>query len=228
MDIFIYDNKSVEFIKLPVTPETITIESPQKIETFDAIGQGELKIIGIKGTRKLILSSFFPVKEYPFLKDRTYKGMQYVEKIERWRDLRVPLIILIPDMLQTFFVVIETASYSIQDGSGDIYYEISIEEYKTPILRKISQNQSITTVEQNQGKTEPSPNVDYLQNAYGEITANSGLNLRSGAGTNYSIVTALPKGEKLKLLKLEDGGKWWNVQYNGQSVYVSADYIRRV
>lgn len=228
MDIFLWDNKQIDILKLPVVPESIEVQSPQKIETFEALGQGELKIIGIKGTLKLTLESFFPVKDYPFLRDRSMKGMEYVEKIERWRDTRTPLIILIDDMKLTFFCVIENASYSIQDGSGDVYYKLDIEQYKTPMIKKLETQTKITTSEQNQGKPQPSNEVDYLENAYGIVTAESGLNVRSGNGIGYDKIGVLSYNEKIRLYRLEEDGKWWHIYYNNGSGHVSADYVRRI
>lgn len=70
----------------------------------------------------------------------------------------------------------------------------------------------------------------------GTVTA-SALNVRSGAGTNYAVVTSggtkvvLLKGTKVTILstKTVDKTKWYKIKvtYNGKTVtgYVSADYV---
>ncbi|MEW8956511.1 SH3 domain-containing protein, partial [Clostridium sp.] len=57
----------------------------------------------------------------------------------------------------------------------------------------------------------------------GIVNAKSGLNIRSGAGTNYSILGAIPNGATVNLSSKE--GNWWKVSYNDLNGYVSGDYI---
>ncbi|SHL70489.1 SH3 domain-containing protein, partial [Shouchella rhizosphaerae] len=49
------------------------------------------------------------------------------------------------------------------------------------------------------------------------------LNLRSGAGTNHSIITTLAKGQKVELLKKQGG--WYQVKAGNRTGWVSADYL---
>lgn len=140
MDIYIYTNDREEIIKFPVIPNEITISSPQKNETFETINMGELKIIGLKGLKTFSLNSFFPSKDYPFLKDRTYKGFEYVDIIEQWREkdyfteypLKFPLrITIIGDNMDISMpIAIDTFEYGIKDASNDVWYTLGISEYK--------------------------------------------------------------------------------------------------
>ena len=65
-------------------------------------------------------------------------------------------------------------------------------------------------------------------NAYdvkgGEIKVGSSLNLRSEANTSASVVTQIPNTHRVAVLDAIEG--WYKVAYNGQSGYVSADYLR--
>lgn len=221
MEIFMYDVKKQESIQIPVIPQSIEVQSPQKIESFETLGQGDLKLIGVKGNRTLTLSSFFPVNDYPFAKITNMKGMQYVEKIESWRAQRNPLNILITNLNINFKCVVDSFSYSIQDGSGDIYYNINIEEFKTPVFKKITPDKKKIT-------TSPSKTVTPLASTYGIVTAKDGLNVRSGNGTNYPIIGTLAYNQKVKLFRLEDSGKWWHIYYGNHGGRVSSEWIRRV
>lgn len=49
------------------------------------------------------------------------------------------------------------------------------------------------------------------------------LNLRSGAGTGYRILTSIPEGAKISVLGTSGG--WVRTSYGGQTGYVSADYL---
>lgn len=57
-----------------------------------------------------------------------------------------------------------------------------------------------------------------------KINADGGLNIRSKPSTDGEIVAVAENGSKLPLLieKASDG--WYEVEYNGESAYVSAEY----
>ncbi|WP_156321299.1 SH3 domain-containing protein, partial [Bacillus sp. JCM 19041] len=57
----------------------------------------------------------------------------------------------------------------------------------------------------------------------GSATTTARLNLRTGAGTNHRIVTTLPVGQKLELLKKD--GNWYQVKAGSRTGWVSADFI---
>ena len=222
MDIFLYDNSLKNFIKLPVVPLDLEVSSPQEVETFRSIGQGELKIIGDKGSRSFSLETFFPVHDYPFLKDRTYKGMQYVDIIEKWRESKLPLTVIVSSLNINFQCAIEDFEYGVQDGSGDIYYTLDLVESKPPNIKKVSPNKS--TVPPKKGQTTPPKKAEYLENAYGVVNVKTTLNVRSGAGMNYKRIGSLKS--KAKVYRLN--GSWWQIQYGKGMGYVSSKYIRRV
>jgi uncharacterized protein YgiM (DUF1202 family) len=49
------------------------------------------------------------------------------------------------------------------------------------------------------------------------------VNLRSGAGTSYSVVTVVPKGKTISLSS-NSNYNWAKVSYNSQTGYISSDY----
>ena len=213
MDIFLYGSTGGNII-FPVIPQKIEVQSPQKIETFESLGQGDLKIIGLKGNRTFALESFFPVNDYPFLKDRTYKGMEYVDIIERWRSTKQPLTVAISDLKINFKCVIENFNYAIQDGSGDIYYKLDIEEYKTPLIIKTS-TKIVTTVP-----------VKFSNNAYGIVINKKGASVMSGPGLNYTKVGALTYGTKIKVWRVE--GEWLHIYFGKQAGHIKTNLVKRV
>ena len=54
------------------------------------------------------------------------------------------------------------------------------------------------------------------------VTATS-LNVRSGAGTSYSILGSLSKGTKVEVISTTNG--WSKINYNGSTGYVSSQYL---
>ena len=57
----------------------------------------------------------------------------------------------------------------------------------------------------------------------GTVTATAGLNVRSGAGTGYSVLTAVPYNGQVYILG--GSGTWWQVNYGGTTGYCSSEYL---
>ncbi|WP_053955097.1 hypothetical protein [Inediibacterium massiliense] len=133
MDIFLSINNREQVIRLPVLPKEFKIQSGMKNETFDTINQGEIKLIGMDSLKSISIQSFFPNKDYPFLRDRQYKGWEYIKILEEWKSRRVPIRLVITDAsneLVNMPCTIESFEYGQQDGTGDIYYTLTLNEFK--------------------------------------------------------------------------------------------------
>ena len=52
------------------------------------------------------------------------------------------------------------------------------------------------------------------------------VNFRTGAGTNYGIISTLPAGTHVVVSSQSSGG-WATVVYNGTVGYISSDYLKR-
>ncbi|MBS4202189.1 SH3 domain-containing protein [Bacillus sp. FJAT-49732] len=52
------------------------------------------------------------------------------------------------------------------------------------------------------------------------------LNMRTGAGTTYKVVTVIPKGKQVTLLSKH--GTWYKVTYSGKTGFVSSAYLKQV
>lgn len=55
------------------------------------------------------------------------------------------------------------------------------------------------------------------------VTAKSGLNVRSGPGTNYSKIGALAYGTQIEVAGISNG--WATITYSGKTAYVSSKYL---
>ena len=64
--------------------------------------------------------------------------------------------------------------------------------------------------------------ADYIHNTYGRVTA-SALNIRSGAGTNYSDIGDLKKNTNVRLLRESNG--WYMILSGTKCGWVSGQYI---
>jgi len=129
MDIFLSINNREQVLKLPVVPEVFEISKPHKNEVFETVNQGDLKLIGLAGLKSIAFNSFFPVRNYPFLRDKTYKGFEYVYILDTWRARRLPIRIIITETPINMPCVIDDFSYRI-GPSGDLYYSIVLGEFR--------------------------------------------------------------------------------------------------
>ncbi len=59
-----------------------------------------------------------------------------------------------------------------------------------------------------------------------KVTAKSGLNVRSGPGTNYKKIGALSYGTQVNVISISGG--WATIKYSGQTGYISTSYITKV
>lgn len=69
---------------------------------------------------------------------------------------------------------------------------------------------------------------DALAASIGKVDYSIGLNVRSGPGTSYSVITALEDGEVFDIVettKDSNGDKWYKIYVNGQYGYVIAKYV---
>ena len=55
-------------------------------------------------------------------------------------------------------------------------------------------------------------------------TATTGVNIRSGPGTSYSIIGGLTRGQSITIVGKAKNG-WSKVRFNGDTAYVSAQYL---
>jgi len=63
-------------------------------------------------------------------------------------------------------------------------------------------------------------------NSRGVISASSGLNIRSGPGSNYEKIASADNGAEVTILE-DTGTGWYKIDYgNGKVGYVSSDYVK--
>lgn len=136
MDIFLSVNNREEVIQLPIVPKEFKIQSPYNNETFTTINQGDIKLFGERGLKSLVIDTFFPAKEYPFSRNKTMFGWEYVEMIESWRERKLRVRLIATGTPINLVFTIDDFEYGPQDGSGDIYYSLSLSEFEKIHLKK--------------------------------------------------------------------------------------------
>lgn len=135
MDIFLSINNREQVIQLPIVPTEFKVASPVNHETYTTINQGDMKLIGQRGLKSLGIDSFFPSKVYPFNRDNTYKGWEYVEVIEAWINRKLPIRLIATNTPINMLMTIDNFEYGLQDGSGDVYYSLQLSQFSEIILQ---------------------------------------------------------------------------------------------
>lgn len=150
VDIYLSINNSEEVIHIPVTPPQITVKSAQGTETFETSGYGIIRIIGCRELQSISWDSFFPVHDYPFVRDTSMKGQEYADKINNWRDRKLPVRLVITSSGFANLDINIACAVTQLDGevgsNGDYNYTIQLDE--VDLLNYTLNNEEELTVAQ--------------------------------------------------------------------------------
>lgn len=128
MDIYLSVNNRAEVVKIPVLPPQFTIEKPQGNEVFETVSGKQLLLLGEEQLKGITIESFFPVRDYPFLRDTSMKGWEYVYMIDRWRQQKLPIRLIITDTPINIVVGLVNFPYTIK-SDGDLWYKMEFKQF---------------------------------------------------------------------------------------------------
>ncbi len=144
MDIFLSVNNRAEILQIPVMPPSFTVSKPQTTEKFETVSGEELLLIGSPKLKGIGWESFFPIRDYPFLK-HSYNsdmwGWDYIYMIDTWIKQKLPIRLIITYDHKDTSINMPTAVSSFEyelKSDGDLWYKIQFEElnlmgYDNPI-----------------------------------------------------------------------------------------------
>ena len=137
-----------EELILPITPESYEITDSWANEELNINQLGLITMIGTRGLKSITISSFFPAQEYDFLvpgsTTEDCNPWAMVKKLLDWRGSVLTLFISDTDDIVSWPCVIDgDFIYGERDASGDVYYTITLKEYrKTNSERKVKEGGS--------------------------------------------------------------------------------------
>lgn len=125
---FIFKDGNREIL-LPVTPPSFTVEHGINVETINIHTLGDVNIAGYNTLATIRIECMFPAQEYPFALSN---GDPYVlvGYFEKWINDHAILRFIVSDTPTNVPVLVQSISYTEQDGTGDVYATITLREYR--------------------------------------------------------------------------------------------------
>jgi LysM repeat protein len=161
---------------LPVTPTEIKKSKSASVSSIALLNYGAVTSNSNRDLEQIQFSSFFPSKEYEFVKDNIQqhnhkmtpydsyrhktllKPEEYIQQFQTLVNTGKPFSINIDTLVPIWkYYVVKNFQYSLDDGSGDINYTMTLLEYRTPNIVK-SETKS-TTEGQNRESKLPQPEI---------------------------------------------------------------------
>lgn len=120
-------------VRIPVLPSGYSVTSEQKNTNVDIIGLGEVTLRGKRKLREISFSSFFPYRyDSSYCDVTSLKTPQaYVKLIESMKQSGTVKLIITGTPI-SFRCTIESFKWDEEDGTGDIYYTLTLKEYRAP------------------------------------------------------------------------------------------------
>jgi LysM repeat protein len=150
--------KGDDTIRFPVTPSEVSCEASAVINTENVNDLGSVSLFGGTELRTIPISSFFPNRQYSFC---TYSNVEppyeFVSKIEKWQNEGKKLRYIVSDGHTNIPVMINSFSYREQDGTGDVYFDLSLIEYKEIKLNKTTSSNNNSNNNSTDRTTENAP-----------------------------------------------------------------------
>ena len=133
-------------IRLPVIPSEFERVIDAGYDTNAIIGLGDVAVLTSNGLAQLSLSSFFPNNEYSFNEySNVPKPYDMVKYFKEWKNKGtvVRVIFTGTDINQEMYIT--NFAYGERDGTGDVYYNMDLLEYRHIIVPTITENNSNNT-----------------------------------------------------------------------------------
>ena len=150
-------------LTLPVTPASYSWPHEAVIETVTVDQLGDLNFWGGKKMGSTTLPDcLLPAHAYPFLTPGAGTNpWAYVEQLERWIDAGTVLRLLVSGTPVNAAVLLEGLHYREQDGTNDLYADITLRQYQQPETPVTPAQQTGSTAATRPSATGASPTRSY-------------------------------------------------------------------
>ena len=116
-------------VVFPVLPSELMVAVNTNHGTVNINNFGDYLMKGKTGLKTLTLSGFFPAQDYPFaMMNRT--PFTYIAQLETMRTGYSVCQLTVADTPLSMPCLISSFKFGEKDGSGDVYYELGLMEYR--------------------------------------------------------------------------------------------------
>lgn len=120
-----------ESVDFPVSPPNFEVTNPYNNTSVNINNLGDINMLGKRGLSALKFSSFFPNQQYTFVQTLSLASpYDYVSQIKKMAESGSPCTISISGTDVSLPVSIDEFTYKEQDGTGDVYFTLSLREYR--------------------------------------------------------------------------------------------------
>lgn len=147
----LYDTDPFIFV---IPPLDFKVVSSQNSEVVKILDVGEVALIGERNIKKVSFSTFLPAKKSKFfnLLLNPHSPMGCIKKLEKYKDNKETLTLIVPNYSIYFKCYIEKLEYEIRERTGDIDISIDLIEVRkqTRLIDDVNE-----LYERHTGKTSP-------------------------------------------------------------------------
>ena len=213
MEVYLTDSNNNIF-RFPIVPPTVNIQDYAIINDSNITAMGDIIVFGGKGLRTTEISSFFPnpKRRYSFVNYSDYPNQyECVDRIKKWMDAGTKLRFIVTDTEINFLVKITNFEYSEQNGTRDVYYTLSLKEFREISIPGLNNTTQSTNNTQN---TPRKDNASSNTNKTTSSTSQRTYTVKKG-DTLWDISKKYyGKGSDYKKILEANKDKYKNLKYN--------------
>ena len=123
-----------EKLTLPVTPWRYDVTTSQNNKVVDILDFGEALLFGNAKLKQLKFTCFFPNQDrhqnHKYVVGDKFSPSECIDQLTKWKESKKPVRVIITDSPVNLMMGIMNFRWYEKDGSRDIWYDISFNEYK--------------------------------------------------------------------------------------------------
>ena len=197
----IYLGTDTDKIRFPEVPSAIGVSRSNNIDTQSVFKLGEVPIFNGTSFKSIEFESFFPNQEYSFCDYTGFmKPYEFSEKIQSWMYEGEPVRIIVTDTPINMQCLIQQFDTVEQDGTRDLYYTLSLLEYRPIEVPKINDNSNNINNNSTSNKTNrpTTQNNSSSQKSYKVVKGDSLYDIAQKHYGNGSLYTKIKEANKTK------------------------------
>ena len=204
----IYLGTDTDKIRFPVVPSTIGVSRSNNIDTQSVLKLGEVPIFNGTSLKTIELTSFFPNQEYSFCDYTGFmKPYEFSYKIQKWMYEGKPLRIIITDSPTNMQCLIQQFDTVEQDGTRDLYFTLSLIEYRPVKVTDLNSNSSNNLSSDNSQnisrESEPVTDLNNQQKSHKVVKGDSLWDIAQKYYGNGNLYTKIKEANKVKYPSLD-------------------------